>query len=236
MPLPGRCLPVVRRMGNSSVSSSTGGSSFPLLIIPGGGLNSTIAGLAVGAAMTGMRPIAEIMFGDFLGLAMDQIVNQAAKTHYMSGGKLAVPLVIAISTTLGARNGLLVRDRRGWIVEAEVLDVHRCVRFVRFGVRGGDRPGGRHAPALGLRQQRDLALGLAHQLCPARVGDVLPVAVEDRAFQRVKQVQAGAEAGALDAHERGERAGCHGSNASLSKLYSVVSTSRSSRPASPSRG
>jgi len=48
---------------------------------------ATIAGLAVGAAMTGMRPIAEIMFGDFLGLAMDQIVNQAAKTHYMSGGK-----------------------------------------------------------------------------------------------------------------------------------------------------
>src|ERR1051326_5597701 len=61
---------------------------------------ATIAGLAVGAAMTGMRPIAEIMFGDFLGLAMDQIVNQAAKTHYMSGGKLAVPLVIR--TTMGA--------------------------------------------------------------------------------------------------------------------------------------
>ncbi len=57
-------------------------------------------GIAVGAAMTGMRPVADIMFGDFLTLAMDQIVNQAAKIHYMSGGKLRVPLVIR--TTLGA--------------------------------------------------------------------------------------------------------------------------------------
>ncbi|MFL5692171.1 MAG: alpha-ketoacid dehydrogenase subunit beta [Ktedonobacteraceae bacterium] len=59
-----------------------------------------ISGLGVGGAMTGMRPIVDIMFGDFLGLAMDQIVNQAAKVHYMSGGKLKVPLVVR--TTLGA--------------------------------------------------------------------------------------------------------------------------------------
>jgi pyruvate/2-oxoglutarate/acetoin dehydrogenase E1 component len=59
-----------------------------------------ISGIGVGAAMTGMRPIIDIMFGDFIGLAMDQIVNQAAKVHYMSGGKLHVPLVIR--TTLGA--------------------------------------------------------------------------------------------------------------------------------------
>ncbi len=59
-----------------------------------------ITGLGVGAAMTGMRPIVDIMFGDFIGLAMDQIANQAAKVHYMSGGKLKVPLVIR--TTLGA--------------------------------------------------------------------------------------------------------------------------------------
>jgi pyruvate/2-oxoglutarate/acetoin dehydrogenase E1 component len=59
-----------------------------------------ITGLGVGAAMTGMRPIIDIMFGDFIGLAMDQIANQAAKVHYMSGGKLRVPLVIR--TTLGA--------------------------------------------------------------------------------------------------------------------------------------
>jgi acetoin:2,6-dichlorophenolindophenol oxidoreductase subunit beta len=58
------------------------------------------AGLGVGAAMTGMRPVVDLMFGDFLTLAMDQIVNQAAKVHYMSGGKLNVPIVFR--TTLGA--------------------------------------------------------------------------------------------------------------------------------------
>src|ERR1051325_6053840 len=57
-------------------------------------------GLAVGAAMTGMRPVVDIMFGDFMGLTMDQIFNQAAKTHYMSGGKWKVPMVVR--TTMGA--------------------------------------------------------------------------------------------------------------------------------------
>lgn len=57
-------------------------------------------GLGVGAAMTGLRPVVDIMFGDFLTLAMDQIVNQAAKVHYMSGGKMKVPIVFR--TTLGA--------------------------------------------------------------------------------------------------------------------------------------
>jgi pyruvate dehydrogenase E1 component beta subunit len=57
-------------------------------------------GIGIGAAMTGMRPVVDIMFGDFITLAMDQIANQAAKVHYMSGGKLKVPMVIR--TTLGA--------------------------------------------------------------------------------------------------------------------------------------
>ena len=57
-------------------------------------------GLAVGAAMTGMRPVVDIMFGDFITLTMDQMVNQAAKVHYMSGGKWNVPMVMR--TTLGA--------------------------------------------------------------------------------------------------------------------------------------
>jgi acetoin:2,6-dichlorophenolindophenol oxidoreductase subunit beta len=59
-----------------------------------------IAGVGVGAAMTGMRPVVDIMFGDFITLTMDQLVNQAAKIHYMSGGKLKVPMVLR--TTLGA--------------------------------------------------------------------------------------------------------------------------------------
>jgi pyruvate dehydrogenase E1 component beta subunit len=57
-------------------------------------------GMAVGAAMTGLRPIVDIMFGDFITLTMDQMVNQAAKVHYMSGGKWKVPMVMR--TTLGA--------------------------------------------------------------------------------------------------------------------------------------
>ncbi|HLC02572.1 MAG TPA: alpha-ketoacid dehydrogenase subunit beta [Anaerolineales bacterium] len=59
-----------------------------------------ITGIGLGAAMTGMHPVVDIMFGDFLTLAMDQLVNQAAKVHYMSGGKLKAPMVIR--TTLGA--------------------------------------------------------------------------------------------------------------------------------------
>src|SRR5467141_338127 len=58
------------------------------------------AGIGVGAAMTGMRPIVDVMFGDFITLTMDQMVNQAAKAHYMSGGKIKVPIVFR--TTLGA--------------------------------------------------------------------------------------------------------------------------------------
>lgn len=61
---------------------------------------AAITGLSVGAAMTGLRPVVDIMFGDFITLAMDQMVNQAAKVHYMSGGKLKVPMVMR--TTLGA--------------------------------------------------------------------------------------------------------------------------------------
>jgi pyruvate dehydrogenase E1 component beta subunit len=57
-------------------------------------------GIAVGAAMTGLRPVVDIMFGDFSTLVMDQMVNQAAKVHYMSGGKWKVPMVMR--ATLGA--------------------------------------------------------------------------------------------------------------------------------------
>src|SRR6188508_336379 len=57
-------------------------------------------GLGVGAAMAGVRPIVDIMFGDFLMIIMDQVANQAAKIHYMSGGKWKVPMVIR--ATMGA--------------------------------------------------------------------------------------------------------------------------------------
>jgi acetoin:2,6-dichlorophenolindophenol oxidoreductase subunit beta len=64
-----------------------------------------IVGAAVGAAMAGLRPIVEVMFCDFLGIAMDQIINQAAKVHYMSGGELRAPLVIRTTMGAGRRMG-----------------------------------------------------------------------------------------------------------------------------------
>jgi pyruvate/2-oxoglutarate/acetoin dehydrogenase E1 component len=62
-------------------------------------------GIGVGAAMTGMRPIIDIMFGDFLGIIMDQVANQAAKIHYMSGGKWKVPMVIRATMGATRRSG-----------------------------------------------------------------------------------------------------------------------------------
>lgn len=55
---------------------------------------SAITGVAVGSAMTGMRPVVELQFSDFVTVAMDQLVNQAAKIHYMYAGKASVPMVV----------------------------------------------------------------------------------------------------------------------------------------------
>jgi len=56
----------------------------------------TVMGLAIGAAVTGLRPVVEVMFVDFITLAMDQLVNHAAKLHYMSGGQLRIPLTVRV--------------------------------------------------------------------------------------------------------------------------------------------
>ena len=56
----------------------------------------TVMGLAIGAAVSGLRPVVEVMFVDFITLAMDQLVNHAAKLHYMSGGQLCVPLTVRV--------------------------------------------------------------------------------------------------------------------------------------------
>lgn len=61
-------------------------------------------GMAVGAAMSGLRPVFEVMFGDFMTLIMDQLVNQAAKVGYMSAGQFSVPLVVR--TTMGTGSNL----------------------------------------------------------------------------------------------------------------------------------
>ena len=62
-----------------------------------------LAGIGVGAALTGLRPVVEIMFADFTALALDQIVNQAAKLRFMTGGRAKIPMVIR--TVVGARKG-----------------------------------------------------------------------------------------------------------------------------------
>ena len=62
-------------------------------------------GIAVGAAMTGQRPVFEVMFGDFITLIMDQLVNQAAKINYMSAGQFKVPLVVRTAVGIGGNLG-----------------------------------------------------------------------------------------------------------------------------------
>ena len=69
---------------------------------------AAIAGVATGAALGGLRPVADVQYGDFLFLAMDQLANNAAKLRYMSGGKLTVPLVFRApvgATTRGSQHG-----------------------------------------------------------------------------------------------------------------------------------
>jgi pyruvate/2-oxoglutarate/acetoin dehydrogenase E1 component len=83
-----------------------------------------IAGLGVGAAMTGMRPVIEIMFSDFLTLALEQIANQAAKMHYMTGGQATVPLVVR--TTVGAGRGAAAQhsqSMQAWVAHVPGLKV-----------------------------------------------------------------------------------------------------------------
>jgi len=81
-------------------------------------------GAGIGAALTGMRPVVELMFIDFATLAMDQIVNQAAKIHYMFGGKARMPLVIR--TNIGAGRSAAAQHSQSlhaWFVHAPGLKV-----------------------------------------------------------------------------------------------------------------
>ncbi len=66
---------------------------------------AAVCGVAIGAAQSGLRPVVEIMFVDFLTLALDQLVNTAAKAHFMSGGQLQVPLVLRTQGGAGQRGG-----------------------------------------------------------------------------------------------------------------------------------
>lgn len=66
---------------------------------------ATLVGAALGASMTGLRPVVEVMFFDFIGMAMDQVVNQAAKVSYMSAGRFSAPMVIRTLSGAGRSTG-----------------------------------------------------------------------------------------------------------------------------------
>jgi len=84
----------------------------------------TVMGLAIGAATAGLRPVVEIMFIDFITLAMDQLVNHAAKLHYMSGGQLRVPLTVrvqcGISGAMGAHHS---QSLEAWLAHVPGLKI-----------------------------------------------------------------------------------------------------------------
>jgi pyruvate/2-oxoglutarate/acetoin dehydrogenase E1 component len=96
---------------------------------------STIIGAAVGAAITGMRPVAEIMFGDLTALAMDQIANQAAKIRYMFGGQATAPIVVR--TPFGA--GVNIASHHSQSLEAWFMHVpglHVAVPSTPYDAKG----------------------------------------------------------------------------------------------------
>jgi len=84
----------------------------------------TVMGLAIGAATAGLRPVVEIMFIDFITLAMDQLVNHAANLHYLSGGQLKIPLTVrvqcGISGTMGAHHS---QSLEAWLAHVPGLKV-----------------------------------------------------------------------------------------------------------------
>ena len=81
-----------------------------------------LVGAAVGAAMTGLRPVAELMYVDFIGLAMDQVANQAAKIRYMFGGQIGVPMILRTQGGTG-RSGAAQHSQslEAWIMHTPGL-------------------------------------------------------------------------------------------------------------------
>lgn len=125
-----------------------------------------IVGAAVGAAIQGAKPIAEIMFSDFSTLAMDMLVNQGAKVHYMTGGRLSVPMVIRMVTgTGGSTSAQHSQSLESWFTHVPGLKVvapstpHDAKGLMRQAIRDPDPVmffehkllyGGRGGPAGGV--------------------------------------------------------------------------------------
>src|ERR671938_2060396 len=84
----------------------------------------TVMGLAIGAATAGLRPVVEIMFIDFITLALDQLVNHAAKLHYLSGRQLRVPLVVRVQCgAMGGWGAHHSQSLEAWFVHVPGLKV-----------------------------------------------------------------------------------------------------------------
>lgn len=82
-----------------------------------------IIGAAVGAAMTGMRPVAEMQYGDFVFCGMDQVVNQAAKMHYMSNGQVSVPMVLRLPVGSSRRGAQHAQSSEAYFMHTPGLKV-----------------------------------------------------------------------------------------------------------------
>jgi acetoin:2,6-dichlorophenolindophenol oxidoreductase subunit beta len=155
----------------------------------------TVMGLAIGAAAAGFRPVVEVMFIDFITLALDQLVNHGAKLHYMSGGQLKIPLTVrvqcGISGYMGAHHsqsleswlghvpGLKVvmpstpADAKGLLRSAirddnpVVFIEHRGLYFTRGGVPDDDRPSPMGEARVARRGEDATIVALARMMEPA---------------------------------------------------------------------
>ena len=117
-----------------------------------------IVGAAIGAAIAGMRPVAEIMLMNFTTVAMDQIVNHAAKLRFMSGGATGVPITIRTATGAGRGTGAQHSDMlEAWFAQFARDAVRRCAGGEPMDVAGDPgtvrRPGWAEIP--GVRNMRD---------------------------------------------------------------------------------
>ncbi len=137
---------------------------------------TAILGAAVGAAMAGLRPVAEIMFVEFLGVALDQVVTQAAKMHYLSAGQFSVPLVVRASAGAGLGFGAQhSQTLEAWLLNTPGLKVASpsgplsAYRVLRAAIRDPNPVVVLEPRALyGVRQDFDPAAVLINSLGVAR--------------------------------------------------------------------
>jgi acetoin:2,6-dichlorophenolindophenol oxidoreductase subunit beta len=141
-----------------------------------------IVGAAVGASLLGGRPVVEIMFSDFATLAMDMIVNQAAKTHYMTGGRLTAPVTIRLVTgTAGATAAQHSQSLEAWFAHVPGL---KCV--------APSTPADAKGLLKAAIRDPDPICFFEHKLLYNRKGEV-PDEVEPLAFGRGRVVREGSD-------------------------------------------